>query len=488
MIPQRQGIIGPRYEHWFRNAALTLMSDPGGSTFIDIPKVFTDNKYAKEKLKHVTDQTVLDFWNKEMASTSDYHKSEVLGWFVSKFGAFLSNEMMRNIIGQTKSSFNLREIMDNKKILIVNLSKGRTGELNSKLLGMVFVMKFQAAAMSRANIPEADRKDFCLYVDEFQNFSTDSFATIMSEARKYHLNLVVANQFTTQLSEEIRDAVFGNMGTIVSFRVGQNDVDLLSRYFQPAFNTEDLLRVPNYNTIVRTLVGGIPTHPFSMATLPPLGTPNPQLGQALKQLSAAKYGKPKAKVEADIFARLATKEEPRPAFGRPLGQQSSSPSPFGPQQPRRPAGPKPAAGGSSFLDDWLAKRKTAVPAGPSSQAPTGAPVSPKPAPKIQPAQSILTGSEPPKKAEEVIPQADTGTLTDKTGAQTADDEQTTTRNISSNEIEKQEVATIADEIRNSLKADTASKKDGEIKLSGDSTPHGHEDTIYIDKDGNLRNK
>src|SRR3972149_6581414 len=206
------------------------MANPDGGTFIDIPKVFTDKQYEKQLKAHVTDQTVLDFWNKEMAQTSDYHKSEVLGWFVSKFGAFLSNEMMRNIIGQSKSAFNIREIMDNKKILLVNLSKGRTGELNSNLLGMVFVMKFQAAAMSRANIPEQEREDFCLYVDEFENFSTASFATLLSEARKYHLNLIVANQFTTQLTAEIRDAVFGNMGSIVSFRVGADfDADALSK-------------------------------------------------------------------------------------------------------------------------------------------------------------------------------------------------------------------------------------------------------------------
>lgn len=362
--PQHQGIIGPRYEHWFRNAALTLMADPAGATFIDIPKVFTDNKYAKQKLQHVKDQTVLDFWNKEMASTSDYHKSEVLGWFVSKFGAFLSNEMMRNIIGQTKSSFDLRDIMDNKKILLVNLSKGKVGDLNSKLLGMIFVMKFQAAAMSRANIPEDERQDFCLYVDEFQNFSTESFATIMSEARKYHLNLIVANQFTTQLSEEIRDAVFGNMGTIVAFRVGQNDVDALTRYFQPLFDAEDLLRVPNYNTIVRTLVGGVPTQPFSMATLPPLGTPNPQLATALKQLSAAKFGRPKANVETEIFSRLATKEDPRGAFGggNPFGQQPQQGRPAAP----RPAGP-PRPGTGSFLDEWLAKKRT-----PGAPGPVGA--------------------------------------------------------------------------------------------------------------------
>src|SRR3989344_4748322 len=257
-VPQHQGIIGPRYEHWFRNAALTVMSNPEGGTFIDIPKLFRDPEFVKQKLKYVTDPTVLEFWQKEMPQSQRSNEfGEVVSWFVSKFGAFLSNSMMRNIIGQTKSAFDLRDIMDNKKILLVNLSKGRTGELNSKLLGMIFVMKFQAAAMSRANIPEEERVDFCLYVDEFQNFSTDSFATIMSEARKFRLNLVVANQFTTQLTEEIRDAVFGNIGTTIAFRVGQNDVESLSRYFQPMFDSDDLLRIPNYNTISRTLIKGV---------------------------------------------------------------------------------------------------------------------------------------------------------------------------------------------------------------------------------------
>lgn len=356
--PQHQGIIGPRYEHWFRNAALTIMADPQGATFIDIPKVFTDNEYMKNKLQYVKDQTVLDFWNKEMASTSDYHKSEVLGWFVSKFGAFMSNEMMRNIIGQTKSSFNLREIMDNKKILLVNLSKGRTGELNSKLLGMVFVMKFQAAAMSRAVIPEDDRVDFALYVDEFQNFSTDSFATILSEARKYRLNLIVANQFTTQLTDEIRDAVFGNVGTIVSFRVGTADAEFLSKQFAPVFDIDDLQRIPNYNVVMRMLVGGIPTQPFSMAILPPLGNPSKELGDALKQLSAAKYGRPKAVVEKEIFDRISTpggdpSKAAQPDFGRNFtGGGGTAQQPGVPRQPQRPST------GSSFLDDWLHKKQT----------------------------------------------------------------------------------------------------------------------------------
>lgn len=378
--PQHQGIIGPRYEHWFRMASRTIMADPAGATFIDIPKVFTDNQYAKDKLAFVKDKVVLDFWNKEMAQTSDYHKSEVLGWFVSKFGAFMANEMMRNIIGQVKSSFDLRDIMDNKKILIVNLSKGRTGELNSKLLGMIFVMKFQAAAMSRATIPEDQRVDFCLYVDEFQNFSTDSFATIMSEARKYHLNLIVANQFTTQLTEEIRDAVFGNVGTIVSFRVGQDeDAEALAKRFKPIFDASDLLRIPNYNMVIRTLIGGVPTQPFSMLGIPPLANPNKELGDALKQLSAAKHGRPRAIVEKEIFDRLQTSDEIAPPAGKPTAGSMGAQA--------RPAQPARPTTGSSFLDDWLQKKETnnfKTPTSPfNNQQPAQAPTAPQAPPQQQ---------------------------------------------------------------------------------------------------------
>jgi hypothetical protein len=361
--PNRQGMIGARFEHIFTNCALLLMADPKGGTFIDIPKVLVDPDFMKSKLKYVTDQNVLDFWTKEWPNSQRSNESgEVTSWVVSKFGAFLSNQMMRNIIGQVESSFDIRQIMDNKKILLVNLSKGKMGDLNSRLMGMIFVMKFQAAAMSRANIPESERQDFCLYVDEFQNFSTDSFATIMSEARKYHLNLVVANQFVSQLTDEIRDAVFGNIGTIVSYRVGQNDVDAMSRYFQPLFDADDLLRVPNYNAIVRTLIGGVPTQPFSMAGLPYLEPKNNNLGAALKQLSSAKYGRPKAQVEKEIFARLATAPKApmmpqQPRANRQVPQQ-------GQQRPSQPIAPP------SFLDDWLKKRNVAQPA----QKPVGQPI------------------------------------------------------------------------------------------------------------------
>jgi len=405
--PQHQGIMGPRYEHLFRNAALTVMADPAGGTFIDIPKLFRDPQFVKQKLEHVKDQSVIDFWQKEMPQSQRSNEfGEVVSWFVSKFGAFLSNEMMRNIIGQNKSAFDLRNIMDNKKILLVNLSKGRTGQLNTQLLGMIFVMKFQAAAMSRANIrDESKRQDFCLYVDEFQNFSTDSFATIMSEARKYHLNLIVANQFTTQLTDEIRDAVFGNVGTMVSFRLGQDeDAEALAKRMRPAFDSSDLLRIPNHNTVVRTLIGGVPTQPFSMSTLPPLGTPNEQLAAALKQLSAAKYGRPKSVVEKEIFERLATKPAPAPAggsfgsFGGPGSPTSAYASPAGANGAfGTPAGqpgfqpPKPPAAPGTFLDEWMDKRTGPLTMRPS---PWSAPPNPRPG-TGSPADSAAPAAEQP---------------------------------------------------------------------------------------------
>jgi hypothetical protein len=456
--PQHQGIMGPRYEHLFRNAALTIMADPEGGTFVDIPKLFRDTKYVQQKLQHVKDMNVREFWLKEMpASQRSNEFGEVTSWFVSKFGAFLSNEMMRNIIGQTKSAFDLRDIMDNKKILLVNLSKGRTGELNSKLLGMVFVMKFQAAAMSRSDVPESERVDFSLYVDEFQNFSTDSFATIMSEARKYHLNLIVANQFTTQLTEEIRDAVFGNIGTIVGFRVGQNDVESLGKYFQPIFDTDDLLRVPNYNTIVRTLIGGVPTQPFSMATLPPLGTPNPRLSIALKQLSAAKYGRPKAAVEQEINERMATKGESLTELSSGAGPSLGSGSPASEAKPAQP-GP---TGTGNFLDEWLTKKQSSPAAAPTSSPPSisqprsslaepGSTVTPGMAQAFQPPPMPTSASSQPVPA--------------------------TTANISSAANQQPEVDKIADELKQEMKL-----PEGEQHI--DLEKSGASDTIVIDRDG-----
>jgi hypothetical protein len=479
--PQRQGIIGPRYEQIFRMCALTVMADPNGGTFVDIPRLFTDKQFVQERLQYVTDQNVLDFWNKEMpASERSNDFGELKAWFVSKFGAFLSNEMMRNIIGQSKSSFNLREIMDNKKILIVNLSKGKTGDMNSKLLGMIFVMKFQAAAMSRVDTLEDDRQDFCLYVDEFQNFSTDSFATIMSEARKFHLNLIVANQFTTQLTEEIRDAVFGNVGTVIAFRIGQNDMDALSKYFQPLFDADDLLRIPNHNTIVRTLVSGVPTQPFSMATVPPLGKPNKKLGEALKQLSAAKHGKPRAKVTADIFARLATKN-PAPAAGAPAARQGQPG--YGAAAPAA-ARPRPAARGS-FLDEWMAKKQGGVPAQPRSAPQPQSLQQPQPAPQRyvppQPvAQPAAAPTPIPAPAAPAPAAAPTPTLPSGANVQYG---ASTVANQPVTASDQQKVNSLADGLVQSNK--TADS--GHINLRADESGQNAEDTIFIDREGEMHN-
>ena len=339
--PGHTGIVGPRLEHIFRNAALLLMSDPKGGTFIDIPKVLIDAEFMKSKLKYVTDQTVLDFWTKEWpASQRSNEAGEVISWVVSKFGPFVSNDAMRNIIGQTKSGFNIRDIMDNKKILLVNLSKGKMGDLNSRLIGIVFVMKFQAAAFSRANVPEDQREDFTLYVDEFQNFATDSFQTILSEARKYRLSLVLGNQFMTQLKEELREAIIGNVGTTITGRIGITDAEIMVKRYTPVFDAEDLTKLPNYESVVVAQIQGVPSAPFSMSWIAPMGQPNQQLSDALKRLSAAKYARPRAEVEREIFARLAS-----PKLVGAAGP-NSAPSVNGAKQ-----------SGSSFLDEWLAKRK-----------------------------------------------------------------------------------------------------------------------------------
>lgn len=363
--PGHTGIVGPRLEHIFRNCALLLMSDPQGGTFIDIPKVLIDDEFRNAKLKYVTDRTVLDFWTKEFpASQKSNEAGEVISWVVSKFGPFISNDSMRNIIGQTKSGFNLRDIMDNKKILLVNLSKGKMGELNSKLLGIIFVMKFQAAAMGRANIPEQDRVDFSLYVDEFQNFATESFESILSEARKYRLNLILGNQFMTQLTDKIREAIIGNVGTVISGRIGITDAEILEKKFKPTFEAEDLAKLPNYQSITSVMINNVPSAPFSMSFVAPMGQVNPNLIDALKKLSAAKYGKPRAVVEKEITDRLGAGEAAKKSKLEELrkAQNNRFGAPAAPlgvagKAPSTPATAAKPSSGSSFLDEWLAKRQ-----------------------------------------------------------------------------------------------------------------------------------
>jgi type IV secretory pathway TraG/TraD family ATPase VirD4 len=304
--PQRTGIIGPRFEHAVRNAMLTVMSEPG-STFVEVVRCLTDSKYVQELLPKVTDPIVRRYWTDQIAQTSDFHKSEVLDYIVSKFGRFVTNKTMRNIIGQSKSAFDFRKVMDEGKILLINLSKGKLGEENSSFLGLVLIPKILVAAMSRQEILEPQRRDFFLYVDEFQNFATPDFATILSEARKYHLNLTVANQFIGQMEEEVKNAVFGNVGTLISFRVGVTDAAYLQREFQPVFSESDLINVERFHAYMKTIVDNEPVPPFSVDLTKDYkkykALANEKVAQAIIQLSRLRYGRPKELVEAEIAQR-----------------------------------------------------------------------------------------------------------------------------------------------------------------------------------------
>ncbi|MFC1663409.1 type IV secretory system conjugative DNA transfer family protein [Patescibacteria group bacterium] len=300
-------MIGPMFEHNMRNVMLTLIADkehPG--TIVDIPRMFTDRSFQRYKIKFVTDPIVRAFWEKEMAQTSDFHKSEMLGYLISKVGRFVENQMMRNIIGQSHSGFNFRQVMDEGKILLINLSKGKVGEVNSSLLGLIIVSKLQMAALRRAEIPESERKDFYLYIDEFQNFITDSIATILSEARKYRLDLILAHQYISQLVQgtdtKIRDAVLGNVGTMISFRVGVEDAEILAKQFEPVVNQNDLINIEKFNAYVKLLINNSATPAFTMQTYPP-SLSEPQTAQLIRQQSQKRYGRSIEEVEKKIMAR-----------------------------------------------------------------------------------------------------------------------------------------------------------------------------------------
>ncbi|MCC6711650.1 MAG: TraM recognition domain-containing protein, partial [Candidatus Pacebacteria bacterium] len=304
--PHRTGIIGPRFEHAIRNAMLTIMCKEG-STFIELVRALTDQKFVEELLPLVKDPVVKRYWTDQMAQTSDFHKSEVLDYIVSKFGRFVTNKTMRNIIGQPFSAFNFRKAMDEKKIILCNLSKGILGEEDAKFLGLILVPKVLTAAMSRQDIPMDQRQDFFLYVDEFQNYATEDFATILSEARKYKLNLIVANQFIGQIDEEVKNAVFGNVGTMVSFRVGVTDANFLQHEFSPTFTENDLANVEKFHVYIKTIVNNEPVPAFSMSLEKDMdevkARMNPKLAEMIKQLSRLKYGKDKEVVEAEIQVR-----------------------------------------------------------------------------------------------------------------------------------------------------------------------------------------
>lgn len=304
--PYKTGIVGPRFEHAVRNAMLTAMSEEG-STFVEVVRILTDSNYVQEILPKITDPIVKRYWTDQIAQTADFHKSEVLDYIVSKFGRFVTNRMIRNIIGQSKSAFSLRDVMDNGKILLINLAKGELGEENSNFLGLVLVPRILMAAMSRQDLPEEARRDFYLYVDEFQNFATPDFAQILSEARKYRLNLTVANQFIGQVDEEVKNAVFGNVGSLVCFRVGVTDANYLAHEFTPIFGEDDLLNIERFHVYMKTIVNNEPVPPFSVNLTKDLAKEkakeNERVAEIIKEMSRLKYGHDVKLVEAEVARR-----------------------------------------------------------------------------------------------------------------------------------------------------------------------------------------
>lgn len=303
---------GPIFEQYMRNAMLLVMDDPeSGSTLMEIPKVLADADFRNMKLKKCKDITVVDFWRKEAEKAGgDAALANVVPYVTSKLTSFISNDTMRPIIGQQKSSFNLRDIMDKQKILLVDLSKGRVGEINAHLLGMILVGKILMSALSRTDIPKEQRKDFYLYIDEFQNFTTDSICSILSEARKYNLNLIMAHQYLGQLVKNndtsIKDAVFGNVGTWILFKIGSEDAEVMEKEFIPVFNKYDLINIEKYTAYVKLLIDNTASRPFSMSSLWPIPvTPREEIASKIKSLSRLKYGQDRNIIEAEIRARVA---------------------------------------------------------------------------------------------------------------------------------------------------------------------------------------
>ncbi len=299
---------GPMFEQYMRNAMLLIMDDPAsGSTLIEISRVLSDVDFRKYKLSKCQNPVVVDFWEKEAEKAGgEAALANMVPYITSKLTQFISNDTMRPIIGQQKSSVNFRRAMDSQKIILVNLSKGKIGEMNAYLIGLVLVGKILMASLSRTNVPQEERKDFYFYIDEFQNFTTDSISTILSEARKYRLCLNIAHQFLGQLTEDIQKSVFGNVGTIVSFRVGPEDADFLAKQFTPVFNEQDLINIDNYNAYVKLMINGTISQGFNMAAYPPTEG-DPEIGKRIKEISRLKYGQDREEIEKEILERSRIK-------------------------------------------------------------------------------------------------------------------------------------------------------------------------------------
>ncbi len=382
---------GPRLEYILRNAILALLEYPG-SSLLGVMRILVDKSYRERVIEKVTDPVVKQFWSVEFAGWNERTLQEVISPIQNKVGQFTSNSLIRNIIGQPTSAFDVRDIMDNKKILIMNLAKGKIGEDSSALLGAMMITKIQLAAMGRADIPEEERKDFYLYVDEFQNFATDSFANILSEARKYRLSLILANQYIMQLEEKVSDAVFGNCGTIVSFRVGAADAELLEKEFEPVFMMNDLVNLPKFNIYLKLMIDGIAGDAFSATTLPPILVETPGIDERVIAVTRERYASSQADVEEKIrrWTGMLTEEE-KQALRAPLTPAASR------QAPRAAAAPASRERSPVHGTETIAKRERVVEA--PRPKPNPRPIAPKPIPVKLPEPEMVTEPEPVVLAE-----------------------------------------------------------------------------------------
>jgi hypothetical protein len=295
---------GPMFEQYFRNAVMLVMDDPSsGNTLFEVSRVLADKNFRDYKLSKCSNPITKSFW-REVAEKAGGEASlqNMVPYITSKFDNFLSNDIMRPIISQEKSAFNFRKVMDEGKILLVNLSKGRLGDLNANLLGLIIVGKLLMASLSRVDVPEHERRDFYFYIDEFQNVTTDSIATILSEARKYKLNLTIAHQYIGQIEENIKKAVFGNVGSMAAFRIGAEDAEFLKSQFEPAFSASDLINIDNYNAHLKLLIDGQTSRPFNFRT-EPFKKGDPELGRTMAQLSSSRYGRTRLELEEEINRR-----------------------------------------------------------------------------------------------------------------------------------------------------------------------------------------
>lgn len=390
------GVWSARMEYILNNTILALLDSPG-NTMLGIVRMYVDKAYRKKIVDNIKDPVVKSFWTDEFANYQDKFRTEAVAPIQNKVGQFLSNAIIRNIVGQTKSSIDLRQIMDERKILLLNLSKGRIGEDSSALLGAMIITKLQLSAMSRVDMPEEDRPDFYLYVDEFQNFATESFANILSEARKYRLNLIVGHQYIGQLVQDkntiVRDAIFGNVGTMIVFRVGADDAEFLEKEFEPTYLLNDLVNLSKYSIYLKLMINGVASNPFSASTLPPIGEPSGNTEKVIR-VSRERYATPRETVEQKISKWLgaeyhteAARAESQSVNEEGMEDEMRFKHPATPASRPAPASPRPASGSalpprpyqSAVKPAPPAPRQASIPARPvagtsSSPAPASRPV------------------------------------------------------------------------------------------------------------------